>query len=49
MPKDRKQGKSSSRMDKVDSNSEQHGCKSKVCSDGRRDEICWRSFRLAEG
>ena len=46
---DRKQGKSSSKMDEVDSNSEQYGCKSKVCNDGRRDKICWRSFRLAEG
>ena len=38
--KDRKQGKSSSKMDEVDSNSEEHGCKSKVCSEGARDEIC---------
>jgi len=47
--KDRKQGKSDPKMDEVDSKSEQHGCKTKVCSEGAREEICWRSFWLTEG
>jgi hypothetical protein len=46
---DLKQGKSSPKMDEVDSKSEQLGCKSKVCSEGARDETYWRSFWLAEG
>ena len=47
--KDRKQGKSSSKMREVEVYSEELGIKSRVCSDGASDEICWRILSLIDG
>ena len=42
--KDRKQGRSSSKMREVETDLAELGVKSRVCSDGASDEICWRSL-----
>jgi hypothetical protein len=46
--KDRKQGMSSSKMREVEEDSTEFGIKSRVCSDGESDEICWRSLSQAD-
>ena len=47
--RDRRQGKSSSKMDEVDSVSVQPGLRLRVCKERARDATCRKSFWLAEG
>ena len=46
--KNRKQGRSSSKMREVEEDWVEPGFKSRVCSDGASDEICWKSLSLAD-